>query len=90
MPLLDPHQLRAFGRVSTLGLEIVLSTLIGFFGGRWLDTSLGTHPWMMWFGLAVGLCAAVKSVHRVLVSVRRELDSIDQNREKEPQDRPDA
>lgn len=55
---------KAIGSWGTLGLEIVLSVMIGFFGGRWLDAKLGATPWLSLVGFAVGCAAAGKAIHR--------------------------
>ena len=55
---------RAVGSWGTLGLEIVLSVMLGFFGGRWLDGRLGTAPWLSLLGFFFGCGAAGKAIHR--------------------------
>lgn len=57
-------QYKSLGAFGTLGLEIVLSVLLGLWIGTKLDGWLGTSPWMavLWFGF--GCAAAVKAVHR--------------------------
>jgi len=55
---------KAVGSWGTLGLEIVLSVMIGFFGGRWLDAKLGTEPWISLVGFFFGCAAAGKAIHR--------------------------
>jgi ATP synthase protein I len=68
---------RAVGSWGTLGLEIVLSVVIGFFGGHWLDGRLGTTPWLTLLGFFFGCGAAGKAIHRTwkemqAVTVREE------------------
>jgi hypothetical protein len=55
---------KAVGSFGTVGLEMVLSILLGLFFGRWLDGKLGTAPYLsvLWFFFGVG--AAARSVHR--------------------------
>ena len=55
---------RAVGSWGTLGLEIVLSVMIGFFGGRWLDARFGVRPWLSLLGFFFGCAAAGKAIHR--------------------------
>jgi hypothetical protein len=55
---------KAVGSWGTLGLEIVLSVLFGFFGGRWLDAHAGTAPWLSVVGFLFGCGAAGKAIHR--------------------------
>ena len=78
MTLLGKHsksQLRAFGEVGTLGLEIALSAVVGFYGGQWLDERLKTEPWFKWFGLFVGVAAGVRAIVRVVRWVKEEMKS---------------
>ena len=84
MPRLDPEQLRTFGSVGTLGFEMVLSVLVGYFGGQWLDAKFGTHPWLTGLGVVAGVGAALKSVHRVAVAVRNKLEPAPQNQQSPP------
>jgi hypothetical protein len=55
---------RAVGSWGTLGLEIALSVVIGYFGGRWLDLRFGTGPWLSVLGFFFGCAAAGKAIHR--------------------------
>lgn len=63
---------KGLGGYGTLGLEMVLSVMIGLFGGRWLDGRFGTDPWLMWIGFGFGIGAAVRAIQRALVLMRRE------------------
>jgi ATP synthase protein I len=57
-------QYKAIGAYGTVGLEIVLSILLGLWIGTKMDGWLGTSPWMavLWFSFGCG--AAIKAVHR--------------------------
>lgn len=57
-------QYKSLGAYGTVGLEIVLSILLGLWIGTKLDERLGTGPWMavLWFVFGCG--AAAKAVHR--------------------------
>jgi len=57
---------RLAARYSTVGIEMAAGLTIGTLGGRWLDEKLGTEPYLMWFGIVVGLGTAVKAVVRVV------------------------
>jgi hypothetical protein len=62
---------KSLGGYGTLGLEIVLSVLLGLFGGRWLDERYGTDPWLSLLGLFFGSGAAVRAVQRTQRALRR-------------------
>jgi ATP synthase protein I len=55
---------KAFGSYGTIGLEFVLSIMLGLFGGRWLDGRLGTGPWLAIIGFGLGVAAGFKAIHR--------------------------
>jgi len=62
---------RAVGSWGTLGLEIVLSVMLGFFGGRWLDARFGVGPWLSLVGFVFGCGAATKAIHRTWTEMQR-------------------
>jgi ATP synthase protein I len=70
---------RAVGSWGTLGLEIVLSVMIGFFGGRWLDARFGLTPWLSLVGFFFGCGAAGKAIHRTW----REMQAVTAREERE-------
>jgi ATP synthase protein I len=57
-------QFTASGGMATVGLEILVSVLAGFLGGRWLDERFGTGPWLMLLGLVVGVATASRFLYR--------------------------
>jgi len=88
MPLLDPEgreQLKTAGRVGAIGIELVIATVLGYLGGRWLDGQLGTEPWLMWIGLVLGLVAGFRSLYVLVRKTRAELGRDDPR----PRDRSD-
>lgn len=77
---------KAVGRHGTVGLEVVLSILVGYFGGAWLDGKLGTSPWLGFIGLAYGIAAAVRALYRAARRATREAEELDR-REREERER---
>ncbi len=61
---------KAMGSFGTLGLEIVLCILVGFYGGHWIDGKLGTEPGFTIFGFVCGLGAAGKAVMRTMKEMK--------------------
>lgn len=53
-------------RMSSIGLELAISVLLGMFGGRWLDGKVGSPPWLMLAGIALGFTAGLRSVMRAM------------------------
>jgi hypothetical protein len=58
------QQWKAVGSFGTVGLEVVLCMLAGFFGGRWLDGKLGTEPYLAVVGFFFGIAAGAKAIFR--------------------------
>jgi F0F1-type ATP synthase assembly protein I len=51
---------------SSAGLELGIAVALGAMFGRWLDGKLGTDPWMLLVGLAIGLIAGFRGVLRAV------------------------
>jgi ATP synthase protein I len=70
--------LKGLGDYGTVGLDLVLSILLGFFGGRWLDEKLGTHGWLTMTGFVLGTIAGFRSLYRAAVKMRKETEAEDE------------
>ena len=57
-----------------LGVQFVASILLCLYAGRWLDQRLGTGPWLLLAGVAVGASAGFYAMYRALVAEDRRLD----------------
>ena len=62
---------RTAGRYSALGVEMAAAVAIGALGGQWLDRKLDTTPYLTWFGLVVGVGAAVRAIMRIVKEYKR-------------------
>ena len=58
-PEKKPEQDNPLGFALSLGSELVVSVLGGFFVGQWLDKKLGTSPWLMLVGSLFGITVAL-------------------------------
>ena len=70
------------GRYGTVGIELVLSVLLGLFGGQFLDRRFHTAPWLMLLGLGYGVAAGVRGLYRAAQRATREAEDLDR-RERE-------
>lgn len=61
-----PNRMRKYLRLSTVGLELGFSVLIGLFIGQYLDEWLGTEPWLLLLFLIFGMVAGFRSIFRLL------------------------
>jgi F0F1-type ATP synthase assembly protein I len=69
---------KAYGRYGSVGIELVLSILIGVLGGRWLDERYaGGHGWLAIAGLVVGVYAGFRQVFRAAKEIQRETERAD-------------
>ncbi len=53
---------RAYGRYGSVGIELVLSIGLGYYGGHWLDNRFGTKGWLAGVGFLVGCYAGFKAL----------------------------
>jgi ATP synthase protein I len=70
----DKSAWSALAELSSVGIAMVLATVIGFAGGYFLDHWLGTDPWLMLVGLGFGIAAGFVIFFRSVSRANRELD----------------
>jgi ATP synthase protein I len=83
MSLLGPEgrkQMRVLGTVGTAGIELAVATVVGLFGGRWLDGLLGTGPWLQWLGFGLGLFVGFRNLFRITRRVQQQM-AADENQQ---------
>jgi ATP synthase protein I len=65
---------KALGELSSIGLTLVISTVLGLVGGYYLDRWLGTTPWLLLIGLVLGIAAGFVNLFRSVNRAERDLD----------------
>jgi F0F1-type ATP synthase assembly protein I len=60
----DRRWVRQLGILSGVGLTLVISTVLGFWGGYVLDRWLGSAPWLMLVGLLLGIASGFVNLFR--------------------------
>jgi ATP synthase protein I len=70
----DQGAWKALGELSSIGLVLVMCTVIGLGGGYYADRLLGTSPWLLLLGLALGIAAGFVNLFRSVNRAERELD----------------
>jgi ATP synthase protein I len=60
------------GLASTAGLVLVVSIVIGWAFGRWLDGMLGTEPWLMLLFTLMGIAAGFIELFRIVFKIINE------------------
>jgi ATP synthase protein I len=65
---------KALGELSSVGLTLVVATVIGLVAGYYADSWLGTTPWLLLLGLGLGIAAGFVNLFRSVKRAERELD----------------
>lgn len=73
-PTGEPSAWKALGELSTIGLALVIATVIGLAGGYYLDRWLGTSPWLTLIGLMFGIAAGFVNLFRAVKRAEKNVD----------------
>ena len=57
-------QFKTYAQLGAVGIELGLSTVVGLLAGQWADRKLGTEPWLLVFGLLIGVASGFRSLIR--------------------------
>jgi ATP synthase protein I len=74
VPTGDPSAWKALGELSTVGLTLVVATVMGLAGGYYLDRWLGTSPWLTMIGLLFGIAAGFVNLFRTVKRAEHDND----------------
>jgi ATP synthase protein I len=64
--------LQALALTTTIGMELAITVVLGYFGGRYLDQMYGAGSWFTLAGVLAGLAAGTVSVYKTLQGFLRE------------------
>ena len=67
----DYSSWKALAELSTVGITLVLATVIGLAGGYYADRWLGTTPWLTLIGLGLGIAAGFVGLFRSVKEAER-------------------
>jgi ATP synthase protein I len=70
----EPNAWKALGELSSIGITLVVATVIGLAGGYYLDRWLGTSPWLTLIGLMFGIAAGFVNLFRTVKRAERNID----------------
>jgi len=64
--------LRSAGLLLAIPTLLIVSPLVGFFAGRFVDDWLGTRPWLSFVGVFLGFAAAGRETYLIVRRVQEE------------------
>lgn len=65
---------KSVGELASIGMAMVLATVIGLAAGYFADRWLGTSPWLTLLGLGLGIAASFVTLFRSVRSAERHFD----------------
>lgn len=68
---------KEYGRYGTVGIELVISLLVGLFLGKWADERWNTAPWLTLLGLVVGVYAGFRQLLATTRRMQRDMEAQD-------------
>jgi ATP synthase protein I len=68
---------KSVGELASIGMAMVLATVIGLGAGYLADRWLGTSPWLTMIGLGLGIAAGFVTLFRSVKAAERDLDDGD-------------
>ncbi len=57
---------QALALTTTIGMELAITVVLGYYGGKYLDAKFATGPWFLLIGVLVGLAVGVAGVLKTL------------------------
>lgn len=66
---------KAYGRYGSIGIELVLSIILGYYGGHWLDQKFfGDKGYVTGIGFLIGVYAGFRSLFAVAKKMQRDIE----------------
>jgi len=63
-----------FGRYGTVGIELLVSIAIGYYGGRAIDTRVGAHGWVTFLGFVLGVAVGFRSIFATASHMQKDIE----------------
>ena len=68
----DHKWIRGVGPASSIGMLLVIATVIGWLFGSWLDKKLGTDPWLMLTFTLIGVAAGFYEMFKIVIRISKD------------------
>jgi hypothetical protein len=71
----NPKPWKDYGRYGSVGIELVLSIMLGWYGGQWLDGKVGGgHGYITAVGFLVGVYAGFRALFAVAKKMEKDIE----------------
>jgi len=57
---------QAIALATTIGMELAITVVLGYYGGQYIDEKFATGPWCMLAGVLIGLATGIIGVYKTL------------------------
>ena len=79
-------QLKLAARFASAGLELAITIVVGYLGGRYLDRKLDTAPTIQIAGLVLGIFAGFRTLYRLARDAQKGAPSPAADQDDKPDD----
>ncbi|HBF12460.1 MAG TPA: hypothetical protein DDW49_03575 [Deltaproteobacteria bacterium] len=66
-----------YGLYSAVGIQMVVSVVLGLYAGKWLDSRWNTEPWLMVAGVVLGAVLGFYNLIRLLRLGKEDTDHVE-------------
>jgi ATP synthase protein I len=65
---------REYGRYGTVGIELIVSMALGYYGGRYFDARVGGGGWLTFLGFLFGVAVGFRSIFAAARHMQRDVE----------------
>jgi hypothetical protein len=77
---------KAYGRYGGVGIELVLSILVGYYAGQWADLRwAGGRGWLSGIGFVLGVVAGFRLLFKTAAQMQRDVEEAERQEREEAQ-----
>jgi putative Mn2+ efflux pump MntP len=76
---------RDYGRYGTVGIELIVTMALGYYGGRYLDARVRGHGWVTFIGFGLGVIVGFRAIFAAGRHMQRDIERAEkEDREENP------
>ena len=65
---------RDYGRYGTVGIELIVTMALGYYGGRYVDARIGAHGWVTFVGFGLGVILGFRAIFAAGRQMQRDVE----------------